>query len=110
MAAASAELMFRTVGPTAEILSSLDEALVDGVTYEVLTENAPELFDVPDGYETGVANFNTDASFMKSMGRILLVGPGDIEVAHSAHEHITLEELDRGVELYTRLGRELLSR
>ena len=108
--AASAELMFRTVGPTAEILSALDDALVDGVTYEVLTENSPELFDVPDGYETGVANFNTDASFMKSMGRILLGGPGDIEVAHSAHEHITLEELDRGVELYTRLGRELLSR
>jgi acetylornithine deacetylase len=107
--AASAELMFRTVGPTAEILSALDDALVDGVTYEVLTENSPELFDVPDGYETGVANFNTDASFMKSMGRILLGGPGDIEVAHSAHEHITLEELDRGVELYTRLGRELLS-
>lgn len=105
---ASAELMFRTVGPTDEILAAIDGALVEGVAREVLTENGPELFDLPAGYETGVANFNTDASYMKSMGRILLGGPGDIEVAHSDHEHITVDELHRGVDLYTRLGRELL--
>ncbi len=107
---ATAELMFRTVGPSEDILAAIDDALVDGVRRELLTENGPELFDVPAGYETGVANFNTDASFLKQIGRILLVGPGDIEVAHSENEHITLEQLDRGIELYTRLGRELLER
>jgi acetylornithine deacetylase len=106
--AASAELMFRTVGPTEEILAAVEEALVEGVRYDLLTENAPERFDVPAGYETGVANFNTDAAFMKPMGRILLGGPGDIEVAHSEHEHITLDELARGIDLYTRLARELM--
>jgi acetylornithine deacetylase len=105
---AAAELMFRTVGPSEEVLAAIDEALVDGVACRVLTENAPELFDVPAGYETGVANFNTDASFLKWIGRIVLVGPGDIEVAHSEHEHITLGELARGIDLYERLGGELL--
>lgn len=105
---ASAELMFRTVGPSADVLAGIDEALVEGVAYRLLTENAPELFDVPPGYETGMANFNTDASFLKGIGRILLVGPGDIEVAHSEHEHITLGELARGTDLYERLGGELL--
>ena len=107
---ATAELMFRTVGPSDEILAAIDCALVDGVRRELLTENGPELFDVPPGYETGVANFNTDASFLKQVGRILLVGPGDIEVAHSEHEHITIDELERGIDLYVRLGRELLER
>lgn len=107
--AASAELMFRTVGPTDEILEAIDAALGEGVRRIVLTENGPELFDVPSGYETGVANFNTDASFLKSIGRILLVGPGDIEVAHSSNEHITIEQIGLGIELYERLGAELLS-
>lgn len=106
--AASAELMFRTVGPTKEILAAIDASLVDGVRRTVLTENGPELFDLPDGYETGVANFNTDASFLKSLGRILLVGPGDIEVAHSSNEHITVEQIALGIDLYERLGAELL--
>ncbi len=106
--AASAELMFRTVGPTTEILAAIDASLVDGVRRTVLTENGPELFDLPDGYETGVANFNTDASFLKSLGRILLVGPGDIEVAHSSNEHITVEQIALGIDLYERLGAELL--
>ena len=105
---ASAELMFRTVGPTDEILEAIDASLTDGVRRTVLTENGPELFDAPDGYETGVANFNTDASFLKSLGRILLVGPGDIEVAHSSNEHITLEQIALGIALYERLGAELL--
>lgn len=105
---ASAELMFRTVGPSEEILAAIDEALVEGVARRLLTENGPVLYDVPAGYERGVANFNTDASFLESLGRILLVGPGDIEVAHSEHEHITLDELGRGVELYVRLATELL--
>lgn len=105
---ASAELMFRTVGPSAEILEAIDAALVEGVRSVLLTENGPELFDVPDGYETGVANFNTDASFLKPLGRILLVGPGDIEVAHSPNEHITVDQIALGIRLYERLGGELL--
>lgn len=107
---ASAELMFRTVGPSADILAAIDASLSEGVRRTVLTENGPELFDVPDGYETGVANFNTDASFLKSLGRILLVGPGDIEVAHSSNEHITIEQIALGISLYERLGIELLTK
>jgi acetylornithine deacetylase len=105
---ASAELMFRTVGPSEDVLAAIDAALVEGVTRRLLTENAPELFDVPAGYETGVANFNTDASFLKSVGPILLVGPGDIEVAHSEHEHITLDQLSRGADLYEQLTSRFL--
>ncbi len=107
---ASAELMFRTVGPSEEVIAAIESALVDGVSCVVLTENGPELFEVPIGYETCVANFNTDASFLKGLGRILLVGPGDIEIAHSEHEHITTPELERGIELYERLAVELLGK
>lgn len=106
---AEAELMFRSVGPTGEILAAVDDALVEGVSYEVLSENGPELFNVPPGYDTTIASFNTDATYLKELGRVVLVGPGDIEVAHSVDEHITIAELHRGIDLYVRLATELLA-
>jgi len=42
-------------------------------------------------------------------GRPLLLGPGSIHVAHTAEEHLAVEELMTAVDLYDRLARELLA-
>lgn len=53
-------------------------------------------------------HLNTDATYLSELGPIWLVGPGDIEHAHSDAEHITLESLRAGVDLYEELGRSVL--
>ena len=52
--------------------------------------------------------FNTDARWLSRLGTVWLCGPGAIEVAHSAHEHIDRADLERGIETYTRLARAAL--
>ena len=50
-------------------------------------------------------SFNTDATYLSQLGPVWLVGPGDIEVAHTDHEHIDIDELMAGIDLYEKLGR-----
>ena len=37
------------------------------------------------------------------------MGPGSIHVAHTDHEHISVDELARAVDLYMRLATNLLN-
>ncbi len=57
-----------------------------------------------------VAFFCCDASKISAAGiPCLILGPGDIAHAHTADEFITLDQLEKGVEVYSRLARKLLS-
>ena len=56
-----------------------------------------------------VVNFSCDASKIAAAGiPCLIFGPGDIAEAHTAHESISLADLDRGVETYASIARKLL--
>ncbi|MEC9399605.1 MAG: M20/M25/M40 family metallo-hydrolase [Myxococcota bacterium] len=103
---ALANLLIRTVRPTAEYLPLLEEI---GARYRVevnvLVENDPVFFSPPEGVETCTVSFNTDATYLSQLGPVWLVGPGDIEVAHTDHEHIDIDELMAGIDLYEKLGR-----
>jgi acetylornithine deacetylase len=104
---ASAEVMFRTVGDVGEIASRLAPierwvAITRGVHITPV-----RLHTVP-GLETAVFSFGTDVPFLGSWGRPLLLGPGSIHVAHTAHEHVSIAELEAAVELYVRVVRKLL--
>lgn len=103
---ALANLLIRTVRPTAEYLPLLEEI---GARYRVevnvLVENDPVFFSPPEGIETCTVSFNTDATYLSQLGPVWLVGPGDIEVAHTDHEHIDIDELMAGIDLYEKLGR-----
>lgn len=111
---AEATLLCRTVAPTSEYVPIIERlASEHGIEANILVENDPVFFDTPDdleGIEYCTVSFNTDASYLCSLGPIWLVGPGDIEVAHTDHEYIDLNELMEGIDLYEKLGRHALSR
>jgi acetylornithine deacetylase len=105
---AEAQALFRTVSDTEALLAKV-EALVE--PYGQVTNvvyNDPVFFDPPADVDTCTVPFNTDATYLGPLGPIWLVGPGDIEVAHSDHEHIELDSLEAGVALYERLGKLVL--
>ena len=105
---ASAELMFRIVGEGKPVLDALHvvESLVD--IEPILEIHAVQLHVVP-GFETAVFPYTTDVPVLTTWGRPLLFGPGSIHVAHTAEEHLVVDELYAAVELYDQLARQLLA-
>lgn len=105
---AEAEVLFRTVSSSEPLIERLHALAGEGVEVEVVTYNDPVEFDPPDEVETDVVPFNTDATYLAELGPIWLSGPGDIRVAHSEDEQITLEQLREGVTRYESLARRVL--
>lgn len=58
--------------------------------------------DVP-GFEKIVVNYGTDIPNLKGDHKRYLYGPGSILEAHSAHEHLSVKDLEEAVEGYKRL-------
>jgi acetylornithine deacetylase len=101
---ASAEALFRTIGPPEAILAAMRplESLV----------SLEEILRVPvvrfhparvDGFERAVFPFTTDVPFLDRWGAPLLFGPGSILVAHTDREHVRLDDLQDAVNQYERL-------
>jgi acetylornithine deacetylase len=108
---AVAELLIRLVGDP-DVVRSQVESVVGGRldVREVLCIPAVHLGTVP-GIETCAVKYTTDIPlFGPSWGEPFLLGPGTIHVAHTEHERISKRDLSDAVDLYARLGRELLSR
>jgi len=105
---ASAELLFRTVGDGARVRELLN--IVDGlVTIEhVYDVPAVRLHTLP-GFETALFPYTTDVPLLTRWGVPLLVGPGSIHVAQTEEEHLSIDELHHGVELYRSLATRLLT-
>ena len=106
--AASAELLFRTVGDNKDIRAMLDgvEPLV--TVRELLSLPAVRMH-VPPGFEAAVFSYTTDISCLTNWGTPLLFGPGSIHVAHTASEFIDIAELQAAVSTYARLATSLLA-
>ena len=104
--AASAEIMFRTVGPADDVLEVVRrlEPLVH--VSEVLRIEPVRTHVVP-GFPTASFPFTTDIPLLDRWGSPLLFGPGSILVAHTDHEHVLLSELQEAVDGYVRLVRAL---
>ncbi|KPM38315.1 hypothetical protein AK830_g8212 [Neonectria ditissima] len=59
-------------------------------------------YDV-DGFETVILNYGTDIPSLKGTHKRYLYGPGSILNAHSAHEYLTVSDLEEAVQGYQRL-------
>ena len=105
--AATADVNFRTAGDVDALRAAL-RALEPAVDVEEILEVPPVTLMTVPGFETAVFPFTTDVPFLTAWGRTLLVGPGDVRVAHTADEHVPIAELERAVDLYVRLAVELL--
>ena len=64
---------------------------------------------VVDGFETAVFPYTTDVPLLTSWGMPLLIGPGSIHAAHTADEHLAIDELRHAVDSYESLGRRLIA-
>ncbi len=104
---ASAEINFRTVGHASEVRTALTplERLVE---IDDVVEVPPVRLTTVPGFETTVCAFTTDIPFLNTWGKPLLFGPGSVLVAHTAEEHVRIDELRAAVEHYTKLTRILL--
>ncbi len=68
-------------------------------------------FAAVDGLPTVVVPFTTDIPmFARTWGEPLLLGPGDVHVAHTTEERISKKELLDAVEIYSQMVKRLQSR
>ena len=105
---ASAELAFRTVGEGAKVREAL--SVVEGLV------GVEHVLDIPavrmhtlSGFESAIFPYTTDVPWLTNWGQPILVGPGSIHVAHTDHEHISVDELHAAVGLYESLAKRLLT-
>jgi acetylornithine deacetylase len=105
---ASAELMFRIVGEAKPVRDALN--VVEGMVAieHVLELPAVRMHRVP-GFETAVFPYTTDVPLLTNWGKPLLIGPGSIHVAHTDHEHVSIDELRQSVDIYEALALRLLA-
>ena len=87
--------------------------LLDGLPGPVAVEDVvvvpPVSLTTVPGFDTEVFSFTTDIPFLSAWGKPLLLGPGSVHVAHTADEHVEIDELVRAADLYAKLARELLT-
>jgi acetylornithine deacetylase len=104
---AEAEAMFRTVGPLADLEPALAR-LRACVAIETILEVPAVRLRTVDGFKTASFPFTTDIPFLDRWGEPLLFGPSSILEAHTADEHVEIEELHRAVDSYVDIARKLL--
>ena len=106
---AKAQLLFRTVGPSTDVIEQIKAASGAAVeTTAVLDIPFVKLrtfADVP----TFVAAYTTDIPALSHWGEPILFGPGSIHVAHTDGEYIEKQQQLAAVDLYERMARELLA-
>ena len=104
---ASAELVFRTVGPGPDVLKQL-EVIAGLVALEQVLDIPAVKMHTLGGFETAVFSYASDVPFLTAWGEPLLVGPGSIHVAHTSEEHLAVDELHESIALYASLARQLV--
>jgi acetylornithine deacetylase len=104
---ASAEVLFRTVGPADDILRALTPIHSLVRVEEVLRVAHVRMHTVP-GVEAASFPFTTDIPLLDRWGRPLLFGPGSFLVAHTDTEHVELAQFHAAVDTYQQLVRDLL--
>ena len=104
---ACAELQIR-LGIDIEHIKTVLEAAVGtrGRLEYSSAHNPVRLFSVP-GFEECVVRFTTDVPYLSEWGKPLLLGPGSIFDAHTAHERISKRELEQAVDIYFKLSKQL---
>jgi acetylornithine deacetylase len=107
---ASAQILMRTVEPTATLQAAIRTLAAPGVSVTFPAElPSYKGGTAPAGWDTTVVSYASDLPFLTGWGECYQLGPGTIKVAHTAREHIRKTDLLRGVDLYVRLATDLLA-
>jgi acetylornithine deacetylase len=109
-AEAEAHLMARVVtGST--FLDEVRRLTPPEGTFELRLDEPADLYPVVPGFEHAAMPFGSDAPALRALVRdrtVVLAGPGSIAVAHTLNEHLTLADLEAGVDLNHRLALHFL--
>jgi acetylornithine deacetylase len=107
---ALAELQLRLVSKAEPVKKTLEAAIAGRAEVEYLSEHEPVHLETIDGLEQCVVRFTTDIPYLSNWGKPLLIGPGSILNAHTAHDFVEKGELAEAVDLYVRMVHALLAR
>ncbi|MGQ0538659.1 MAG: M20/M25/M40 family metallo-hydrolase [Gemmatimonadaceae bacterium] len=106
---AEARLMFRLVGPPAEMRLRIEQWVRGRAEVEWGIAVPPQRLAALDGFATSVAAYATDVPALTNWGTPYLYGPGSVYVAHTPNECIGVASLRQAVDDYVRMG-ELTAR
>jgi len=105
---AEAQVLVRTVTPSAEVRAQLIEAAGNLAEVEFTLDSPFIRMRAIEGLPTMIAKFATDIPHLSNWGEPLLLGPGSIHVAHTPFEKLAKKELLEAVELYIKVAKQLL--
>lgn len=107
---AEATLYFRLVGPADPARERFEALIAEDpkLSWELVGQNDAVFCRTLPGFRVAPMSYSTDIPFMPSWGAPLLIGPGSIHNAHTADEWVSKAELVEAVELYRRIGEDLL--
>jgi acetylornithine deacetylase len=105
---AHADLLYRLIGPTAELRQQILKTAGDDVKVEFPLELPFMRLGKVDGLPTMIAAFTTDIPTLTNWGEPLLIGPGSIHVAHTEGEFIEKKQLAEAIDLYCMIAKRLV--
>ncbi|MBA3357397.1 MAG: M20/M25/M40 family metallo-hydrolase [Pyrinomonadaceae bacterium] len=109
-AEAHASLHIRLATDSALVKDALEDSVRGRAQLEYLSVSEPVRMLCLEGFEQTIVRFTTDIPHLRNWGEPLLLGPGSILDAHTAHERVAKRELAEAVDLYARLVHALLAR
>ena len=101
---AEALVAVRLGASVATVMDSIRDALGSTIEIEVTSHADPHRIHVPGGHRGEVVRFGSDVPYLQGIGTPLLVGPGSILDAHTAHEKVRKKDLAAAVELYSEVA------
>lgn len=109
-ASAEARLMVRTLPGSTFVEEARRLAPPEG-SLTVTLDEPPDRYPELRGFQYAIMPFGSDAPTLRALvpdRTVVLAGPGSIHVAHTLEEHLTLAELEAGVDLNRRLALHFL--
>lgn len=100
---ACAHGIMRSAVPIGDLKRLLQGVLAADLRLDILSSADPFSYIVPQGFDTFVAGFGSDAPYLRSIGKPMLLGPGSLSLAHTDQEHMRLSDLHDGVRAYQRI-------
>lgn len=96
---AQAEILVRTI-PASRFKERVAAAAPADAIFEVLLEEPCDSYPTIDGFSMAPMPYGSDAPQLRGLipgGTVVLAGPGTIHVAHTDHEHLSLQDLMAGI-------------
>ena len=105
---AKAQLLYRLVGPSQPLRQQIVAAVGKRAQADFVLDIPYMRFRTIPGIPTMTASFTTDIPALSNWGEPVLLGPGDILVAHTEREYLEKRELLEAIERYLLIAHVLL--